>query len=112
MNRAIALSVGLLALAAVPAAAADIPMKAPMVAPVVAPGYNWTGFYVGANAGYMTLSMAQSFADIEVNAFEPIPELAEILSRAAGNYGRNRIKVYNAALSNSNAPVQLHLPAL
>ena len=52
MKRAVVLSVGLLALAAVPAAAADIPMKAPMVAPVMAPGYNWTGFYIGANAGY------------------------------------------------------------
>lgn len=33
--------------------AADIPVKAPAYkAPAVAPIYNWTGFYVGANAGY------------------------------------------------------------
>ena len=35
---------------AVPAFAADLPVKAPMVAPVVV--YNWTGFYVGGNVGY------------------------------------------------------------
>jgi outer membrane immunogenic protein len=42
----------LLALAAYQSAiAADLPVKArpPLVAPVV---YNWTGFYIGANAGY------------------------------------------------------------
>jgi len=34
------------------AAAADMPVKAPVYkAPVVAPPYNWTGFYVGLNAG-------------------------------------------------------------
>src|SRR5450631_2597535 len=32
------------------ASAADMPTKAP--APMMAPVYNWTGFYVGANAGY------------------------------------------------------------
>jgi len=41
-----------IALAAVPAFAADIPMRAPVVAPVVAPVYNWTGFYIGGNVGY------------------------------------------------------------
>jgi outer membrane immunogenic protein len=36
------------------ASAADLPVKAPMYtkAPVVAPLYNWTGFYIGLNAGY------------------------------------------------------------
>ena len=34
------------------AAAADMPVKAPIYkAPVVVPLYNWTGFYVGLNAG-------------------------------------------------------------
>ena len=33
------------------ASAADMPVKAP-VATVAAPVHNWTGFYVGANAGY------------------------------------------------------------
>lgn len=35
------------------ASAADLPVKAPVYkAPVMAPMYNWTGFYVGLNAGY------------------------------------------------------------
>ena len=35
------------------AAAADMPVKAPVYkAPVVAPMHNWTGFYLGLNAGY------------------------------------------------------------
>jgi outer membrane immunogenic protein len=34
------------------AAAADMPVKAPVYkAPIIAPLYNWTGFYVGLNAG-------------------------------------------------------------
>ena len=35
------------------ASAADLPAKAPMYtkAPVMAPMYNWTGFYIGLNAG-------------------------------------------------------------
>jgi len=34
------------------AAAADLPVKAPVYkAPVIAPPYNWTGFYIGLNAG-------------------------------------------------------------
>ena len=32
--------------------AADLPMQAYKAAPVVPPVYNWTGIYVGANAGY------------------------------------------------------------
>ena len=35
------------------ASAADLPVKAPVyTVPVAAPAYNWTGFYVGAHAGY------------------------------------------------------------
>ena len=36
------------------ASAADLPVKAPMYtkAPIMAPMYNWTGFYIGLNAGY------------------------------------------------------------
>lgn len=36
------------------ASAADMPVKAPMLnAPMVAPVYNWTGCYIGANAGWI-----------------------------------------------------------
>ena len=49
MNRAVFAGFCLLAVTAIPAAAADLPIKAPMIAaPVV---YNWTGFYVGGNIG-------------------------------------------------------------
>jgi outer membrane immunogenic protein len=41
--------IGVAAIAA-PALAADLPTKAPP--PVVAPAYTWTGFYLGAHAGY------------------------------------------------------------
>src|SRR5450759_2527561 len=35
------------------ASAADLPVKAPVYkAPMMAPLYNWTGFYIGLNAGY------------------------------------------------------------
>ena len=51
MNRVLTATLGLLAISAVPAAAADLPMKAPMAAPIMAPGFSWTGFYIGANAG-------------------------------------------------------------
>jgi outer membrane immunogenic protein len=43
------LALGALA-GAVPAVAADMPLKAPMMAPVVVDP--WTGFYAGANVGY------------------------------------------------------------
>jgi len=34
-----------------PVFAADLLLKAPPPTPVVAPPYNWTGFYIGGNAG-------------------------------------------------------------
>ena len=46
-------SVGLIALGmATPASAADMAVKAPPP-PVVPPIYNWGGFYIGANGGYL-----------------------------------------------------------
>jgi outer membrane immunogenic protein len=46
--------IALALLCAAPAMAADMPIKEPIYtkAPVTASEYNWTGFYVGANAGY------------------------------------------------------------
>ena len=41
--------IGILAFAASPAFAADMPLKA---APVYAPAFSWTGYYIGASAGY------------------------------------------------------------
>lgn len=48
-------SAGLMAVAAgtaVPACAADMPLKSTAPSPVVAQVYNWTGLYVGVNGGY------------------------------------------------------------
>ena len=36
--------------AAMPAYAADLPVKAPMMS-APAPGYSWTGLYIGAHVG-------------------------------------------------------------
>ena len=55
MKRALSAGVGLfvLAVAAQPVAAADLPARAPIVkAPVSAPALNWTGPYAGLFAGY------------------------------------------------------------
>jgi outer membrane immunogenic protein len=53
MKRAVSSALGMLAFAAAPAMAADIPVKAPIVRPVVAPAFTWSGCYVGGNAGWV-----------------------------------------------------------
>ena len=45
------------------ALAADLPARLPAKAPMFDPGYNWTGFYLGAHAGYMLASANASAAD-------------------------------------------------
>jgi opacity protein-like surface antigen len=50
MIRQLAIAISFLAIGAVTASAADLPVKAPAYkAPQAL--YNWTGFYVGLNAG-------------------------------------------------------------
>jgi outer membrane immunogenic protein len=53
MKRIVAAAIGLLALAAaMPASAADLPPRSTYKAPAYLPAaYNWTGFYLGINAG-------------------------------------------------------------
>ena len=52
MKRSLIAGLGLLAMAAAPATAADIPRgAAPYQAPAYVRAYNWTGFYLGLNAG-------------------------------------------------------------
>lgn len=61
MKKLISATIGLMALTALPASAADLgrmPVKAPMVA---APVWTWTGFYLGGNVGY---SWGRSNTDI------------------------------------------------
>ena len=50
---------------AAPASAADLPVRAPAT---VAPIYNWTGFYIGANAGY-----SWGDTDVDYNFFGILP---------------------------------------
>ena len=77
MKRAL-ISAALIGLAAAPAIAADIPMKAPVAAPVVAPVMNWTGFYIGLNGGG-TWGKAQ----ITHSTLVPAPALAFPIDAAA-----------------------------
>jgi outer membrane immunogenic protein len=49
--RKLALLLGGLAFSS-PVFAADMAVKAPPLPPLAAPGYSWTGFYIGGNAGY------------------------------------------------------------
>ena len=65
MKRVVTATIGLLAFAAAPALAADLPVKAPPMAP--APVWNWTGFYIGVNGGY---SWGRSSRDL--NFFNPL----------------------------------------
>ena len=52
MNKLLVAAVSLSALA-VPAVAADMPVKTPAFKTPVSPAGNWSGFYVGGHAGYM-----------------------------------------------------------
>jgi opacity protein-like surface antigen len=65
MKRVVTATIGLLAFAAAPALAADLPVKAPPMAP--APVWNWSGLYIGVNGGY---SWGRSSRD--VNFFNPL----------------------------------------
>src|SRR4029077_16353207 len=51
MKRFVAAGLGFLALAAMPASAADLPRGTPYKAPAYVAQYNWTGFYLGINGG-------------------------------------------------------------
>jgi outer membrane immunogenic protein len=51
MNKLLLTAAAALTLA-LPAQAADMPVKAPRAVAVAAPVFNWTGFYVGATVGY------------------------------------------------------------
>jgi outer membrane immunogenic protein len=53
MRRVLLTTIGLLAITATIAVAADLPRQMPAKAPAMVPvGYNWTGFYLGINGGY------------------------------------------------------------
>jgi outer membrane immunogenic protein len=52
MNKLLVAAVSLSALA-MPAVAADMPVKTPVYKAPIAPDSNWSGFYIGGHAGYM-----------------------------------------------------------
>jgi outer membrane immunogenic protein len=65
----LAIAVAVAGLIGTPAFAADMPLKAPPPAP--APVYNWTGWYVGVNAGASFGSVNTDFAPISVTTSIP-----------------------------------------
>ena len=74
----ILLSAAFITLAAVPALAADIPVRPPVAAPVIAPVMSWSGFYIGLDGGG-TWGKAQ----ITHSAIVPAPGLAFPIDTAA-----------------------------
>ena len=74
----ILLSAAFITVAAVPAFAADIPVRPPVAAPIVAPAMSWNGFYIGLNGGG-TWGKAQ----IAHSALVPAPGLAFPVDAAA-----------------------------
>ena len=65
-------------LAATSALAADLPARTYTKAPVIVdPGYNWTGFYVGANGGY-----SWGRANTSLTAPSPLPAIFPVAAFA------------------------------
>jgi outer membrane immunogenic protein len=60
MRKLLVASIAAAAFCGAPAIAADMPTKAP-VYKAVDPGFNWTGFYAGLNAGYGSADMSSTF---------------------------------------------------
>ena len=61
--------VGATLLFASTAFAADLPARAPLKAPPLIPIYNWTGFYIGGNAGgvWDTASVTDNFFGVSIS---------------------------------------------
>lgn len=53
------------------ASAADMPTKAPMVAPIAAPMYDWSGFYIGGDAGWQGSTIDLSSPDSGPLSYSP-----------------------------------------
>lgn len=81
MKKVLFAAVGLVALAGLPAAAADLPAKAPILKAPPVEVWNWTGFYIGGNAGY---SWGRSDTDVSyyntVTGLPIAPPAGSILS--------------------------------
>jgi len=63
MKKQLLSSVALAALMVTAALAADLPRKAPAYVPPAPPPFSWTGFYVGASAGFISQDTVQTDVD-------------------------------------------------
>lgn len=81
MKRLLLAVAGVIALAA-PAAAADLAARTYSKAPIMDPTYNWTGFYLGANAGgawgRSDAATSTVFSGIGYFAATSVPAIAQI----------------------------------
>jgi outer membrane immunogenic protein len=68
MKNILSASIGMLALSAMPAVAADLPVKARPMVPVVT-AYNWTGCYIGGNVGGKWARTDDSVTIVDVPGF-------------------------------------------
>lgn len=85
MHKSLIAFAALASLAAVPAFAADMAVKAPMPAP--APVASWTGFYVGGNVGYLIEHDSSGFTNFTqpgAPLTNPAPNTASATSFTGG----------------------------
>jgi outer membrane immunogenic protein len=84
--------VGIAAMIATPAFAADMAVKAPPPAPAVAPApFSWTGIYIGMNGGYARSTASETFviANNVGTVLPPVPGFAERGDFFGGQVGAN-----------------------
>jgi outer membrane immunogenic protein len=74
MKKVLLVGVSLVALGTASAFAADLPARTYTKAPVMAPIYNWSGFYIGVNAGGATSHNCWSLANVAGIAVGPFDE--------------------------------------
>jgi outer membrane immunogenic protein len=82
MKRALILGLGLSSLTILPAAAADLPVKARPALPPIVTVYNWSGCYIGGNAGG---KWATTRDDVLVGAVPGSPAVTSSFDRATGS---------------------------
>jgi len=61
-------------------------------------------FDVGANIGLFSLYVMYSFPGVKVHAFEPVPQIFDVLESNLSDY-REQVKLYNYGLSRKNETV-------
>lgn len=66
---------------------------------------------IGANIGYVSCVLLQTIPDSTVHCVEPQPNIAQLLRKNLGRFGKERSQVLEAALSNENGTVTMALTA-